>query len=345
MKKKHLILILLILCNISYSQTFRTFNEQLVFKTVPTFNFNQSNPVLRSLYLDRFGNVVSLPFNPTPALSTFKAIVEAPSTPSTSNIANKGFGYDNFSTNRVQIFSGFDDNFSYSFNQPNNNFNFTLGFRGGAGTGIFSDRSTTGRSTIFNQTENGLFFETFINSKRNEINFSQNGLLLKGSRQTNSINGLFLDTSLLSNNIELNINNESANSLDITLPLTVNNQSATSNGNINLQEINYKSTTFRITQSGTNNPTLVVLGNTINNTLSITRDGVGQYLINGNPNTFTNGKTFIIPGTPPAPGIIYTMNYINSQSIRLITWGFTGSSFVTVDSQLNNTLLEIRIYN
>ncbi len=111
----------------------------------------------------------------------------------------------------------------------------------------------------------------------------------------------------------------------------------------------YKVYTALLTQSGTDAPVATVLENTLGGTLVWTRDTTGQYTgtLNG---AFTENKTFITSQfnatlTPPSGGYISGIlgERNDNDSIHLITFDIPSTD--TGDGILNETPIEIRVYN
>lgn len=111
----------------------------------------------------------------------------------------------------------------------------------------------------------------------------------------------------------------------------------------------YKVYTALLTQSGTDAPVATVLENTLGGTLVWTRDTTGQYTgtLNG---AFTENKTFITTQfnatlTPPSGGYISGIlgERNDNDSIHLITFDIPSTD--TGDGILNETPIEIRVYN
>ena len=100
----------------------------------------------------------------------------------------------------------------------------------------------------------------------------------------------------------------------------------------------YKVYTALLTQSGSGDPSPIILENTIGN-IVWQRDTVGEYLATL-PSTFTNNKTYLITGHTTSGEIIF--DRVDTDRLLLQTLSSTG---VAQDSKLNNTTIEIRVYN
>jgi hypothetical protein len=108
----------------------------------------------------------------------------------------------------------------------------------------------------------------------------------------------------------------------------------------------YRVYTALLTQSSTNNPTAIILENTIG-TVTLSRGDVGVYYISCPEfNFFTLNKTFISPIVTDNALKRYTMRPTNPTTIELITFNdFTLTPPVSSDGLLNNDGIEIRVYN
>jgi hypothetical protein len=116
---------------------------------------------------------------------------------------------------------------------------------------------------------------------------------------------------------------------------------------------NYKKYVALITQDGTNAPTAIVLENTLGFTPTFTRlyAGVYQILSNGG---WTENKTAVIFGPPGygyasgADPLIILFQWVGQNEIIICTYSMVGEpadSLISDAIGLNNTLLEIRVYN
>jgi hypothetical protein len=114
----------------------------------------------------------------------------------------------------------------------------------------------------------------------------------------------------------------------------------------------YKAYSALLTQTGTNAPVATVLENTLQDTLTWTRFGVGQYFITSPARVFVANKTFPIMGT----------SYNESDNTKFVVtsayWVSTTQCWVTVskisstggvvtltDDEMINCPFEIRVYN
>ena len=110
--------------------------------------------------------------------------------------------------------------------------------------------------------------------------------------------------------------------------------------------LGYKTYSALLTQSSDSAPTAIVLQNELNNTISLSRDEKGVYSLTTPTNTFTTNKTFVLIGTAnatTAPSIDtkILVSLENQTQIRITTV----SASSTEDGCLNNTAIEIRVYN
>jgi hypothetical protein len=118
----------------------------------------------------------------------------------------------------------------------------------------------------------------------------------------------------------------------------------------------YKVYTALLTQSGENAPVATVLENTIGD-IWFTYDRIGVYLING-INFFTIGKTVCPnPNGNVSIGVISGLNtyctYANILDegetnylvLTTVDVDITNNNSIEKDGILNNTLIEIRVYN
>lgn len=114
----------------------------------------------------------------------------------------------------------------------------------------------------------------------------------------------------------------------------------------------YKVYSALISQSGLNNPTAIVLENTLGFVPTFIREEAGAYTINSNAG-FPINKTFVITGPlflshgsgiPPMKAVIggVTINYIRLNTLVGINDFYSDSSG---DAGLLNTAIEIRVYD
>jgi hypothetical protein len=109
----------------------------------------------------------------------------------------------------------------------------------------------------------------------------------------------------------------------------------------------YKVYTALISQNGTNDPTAVILENTLTAPVTFSRGSTGTYYITCSEfNFFTVNKTFICPIVTDAVLKRYTMRPINPTTIELQTYNdFSLTPPVSSDGLLSDDGLEIRVYN
>lgn len=110
--------------------------------------------------------------------------------------------------------------------------------------------------------------------------------------------------------------------------------------------LGYKVYSALLTQSGTDDPIVILLQNEIDNDITITRDSVGNYLISSNLSVFTEDKTFVLMGVADSinvtnQSIEYRINWQNDGMIYLNTL----SKDANEDNCLYKTAIEIRVYN
>jgi hypothetical protein len=110
--------------------------------------------------------------------------------------------------------------------------------------------------------------------------------------------------------------------------------------------LGYKTYSALLTQSIDSAPTAIVLQNELNDDISFSRDEKGVYSLTTTENTFITDKTFVLVGTAnstTAPSIdIKILVSLESQTQIKLT---TVSASSTEDGCLNNTAIEIRVYN
>jgi hypothetical protein len=135
---------------------------------------------------------------------------------------------------------------------------------------------------------------------------------------------------------------------DILIGTDVNSSDVTKNFSIgsivNLVENGgrpYKSYTALLTQTGTNNPTSIVLENTTGATAFISRATAGNYSVAFSSNVLTTNKTAVFINNSDTPGsrLIYA-NVSGPNTVTVIT-----NNGGQIDNVLNSTAIEIRIYN
>jgi len=109
----------------------------------------------------------------------------------------------------------------------------------------------------------------------------------------------------------------------------------------------YKVYTALISQSGINDPTAIVLENTLGAPVTFSRVSDGLYYITCSEfNFLTINKTFICPIVTDNALKRYTMRPVSPTTIELSTYNnFTLTPPVSVDSLLSDDGLEVRVYN
>jgi len=108
----------------------------------------------------------------------------------------------------------------------------------------------------------------------------------------------------------------------------------------------YKVYTALISQSGTSDPTAVILENTLGAPVTFSRIGDGTYFISCSEfNFFTVNKTFICPIVTDDVLKRYTMRPVSPTTIELQTFNnFTILPPLSSDGLLSNDGIEIRVY-
>lgn len=112
----------------------------------------------------------------------------------------------------------------------------------------------------------------------------------------------------------------------------------------------YKVYTALLTQSGSSAPTAIVLENTLDNPVTLSRNNAGDYSITGIDFTDVN-KVYVslkhintlLP--QPANQFFYFNVASGAINIRSTQVNFTSLSFTPTDSILDKTPIEIRVYN
>ena len=103
----------------------------------------------------------------------------------------------------------------------------------------------------------------------------------------------------------------------------------------------YKEYVATISQSGTNAPTVNVIKNTFSSAIIWTRANDGYYL-GGSLNTFTENKTIVTISSLAEPTQFITGGWSNINNVMIYTKNSSGQ---LEDGILNNTPIEIRVYN
>ena len=107
--------------------------------------------------------------------------------------------------------------------------------------------------------------------------------------------------------------------------------------------VSYKSYTALLSQSGTNAPTATILENTLNGNLSFFRNSAGVYNITSSSQFVLDKTAIFINSVPNASQDNFaSASRINDNVIELKTQASGGSG---LDDVLNNTSIEIRVYN
>lgn len=118
----------------------------------------------------------------------------------------------------------------------------------------------------------------------------------------------------------------------------------------NIGTPSYKVYTILVSQSGTNEPTSIVLKNTLNFTPVWTRINTGSYDL-AYSNGFPVGKTTVTFGNgfSELNTIVVKEDIRDNNSLPIMTYSHVGGTWagnvITYDDVLYNTLIEIRVYN
>jgi hypothetical protein len=98
-----------------------------------------------------------------------------------------------------------------------------------------------------------------------------------------------------------------------------------------------------ISQSGTADPTAIVLENTLGGTITLSRDDAGQYVLYS-PSLFVANKTAITIGD--ASSLYNQVVDINALRVSAVAIAIAtlNASNVLTDAILSNTFIEIRVY-
>jgi hypothetical protein len=106
----------------------------------------------------------------------------------------------------------------------------------------------------------------------------------------------------------------------------------------------YKVYTALLTQTGINDPTAIILENTFDGEIVWTFDSNGVY-IGTLTDAFTSNKTWLNITNSDAvyEGVLYSIDYNNVSQVYITTYDINTTSLT--DSLLNNTSIEIRVYN
>lgn len=135
---------------------------------------------------------------------------------------------------------------------------------------------------------------------------------------------------------------------DVYIPLSINNQFADDSGNIELPiSFPYKVYTAIINQTDEEEPKVKVLENTLGGPVIWTYNSVGDYT-GTLANAFTTDKTVVFTTRGTSGGIVGTFfgSSPSTDTVR-ITTGIVDATpaAVLANNQLNNSQIEIRVYN
>ncbi len=151
-------------------------------------------------------------------------------------------------------------------------------------------------------------------------------------------------------NIGTNIQNRGTNCLavgeNIVIPESCNNlivfgSNITADENSTGLLLGYKSYIALISQTGTDAPTAIVLNNTLGD-VTFSYVGVGRYNITTN-SLFTLNKTFAL--TTNSNRGVNSIYQIDIDNFRIYCKDLTSSGIPLLNDALNNTSIEIRVYN
>ncbi len=114
------------------------------------------------------------------------------------------------------------------------------------------------------------------------------------------------------------------------------------NANITTEKLEYKEYVALVSQSGTGNPAVTVLKNTLGVTLTPTRQSAGLYRLSGNVGTFRQDKVVMWLAGGGVP-FFYTLtvNDVNLQYVYVTTYNSAGTQ---ADGYLSIATLIIRVY-
>lgn len=102
----------------------------------------------------------------------------------------------------------------------------------------------------------------------------------------------------------------------------------------------YRAYTAILSQTGINAPTATVLESTLISNVVWSYDSTGEYLATVTNNDFVNLKTVLF--ISPIDGSLIKIERINDNVINV---GTRNSSGIKTDNILNDTSIEIRVYN
>lgn len=113
----------------------------------------------------------------------------------------------------------------------------------------------------------------------------------------------------------------------------------------------YKVYTALLTQSGTDAPVAIVLENTLGGDVIWSYAGVGLYTLSSPTNVFISNKTcFFVDvvrdlGTFSTSEVLVSYDLITPNSIDITTIDTSNGVHANANAVLNNTTIEIRVYN
>jgi hypothetical protein len=116
--------------------------------------------------------------------------------------------------------------------------------------------------------------------------------------------------------------------------------------NNNNNTMNYKVYTALLSQSGTDDPTAVVLENTLGENLTWTRDNVGFYYVISPGGLFVEDKTFVLVSyndTSSTGQVIWSRNFLDTSDPTRLYVSILDATFNYQDS-FTDISIEIRVY-
>lgn len=197
----------------------------------------------------------------------------------------------------------------------------------------------------YDESNNGNHIE--INDNLNVVNFNGDGIYSFNS--PNAVifeNNIVIGASPTANTLVGGATAARSNTLPDgsgTLALSVNGVTADATGNITVPLAPYQVYTAMITHNGAADPTIKVLENTLGVTPTITRIGTGIYSFAAAVDGTTKTAVILSTGDSSNDGVVRYDSFSSTPTVifNIKTW-FSGAFN---DVILNNTFLEVRIYN
>ncbi len=117
------------------------------------------------------------------------------------------------------------------------------------------------------------------------------------------------------------------------------------NGTHYIEPVGKKIYKALLSQSGTDNPTAIVLENTLGEVPVLSRSSEGNYTITSANNLFVEGKTFItLSNVFSNYSAIVLVNHIDDAPNIIYITTHAIDTFLTIDNILNNTPIVIEVY-